>query len=227
MPVSRRMRLLKIYFLLFKRFGHRKWWPGETPFEVMVGAILTQNTNWANVEKAISELKRRRLLSPIALASLPNPTLEKAIRSSGYFRQKAERVKGFSQFLCGRYGCDLDGMFSRPVGELREELLSLKGIGPETADSILLYAGRKPVFVVDAYTKRIFSRAGFIRGDEGYEEVRAFFEKNLPRKVALFNDFHAQIVELGKNYCLKNEPRCGHCPILSECRFGKKRAGSR
>ena len=223
MPHAKRTRLLKIYFLLFKRFGHRGWWPGETPFEVMAGAILTQNTNWANVEKAIAELKKRKLLSPIALSSVPNAAVEKAIRSSGYYRQKAERLKGFSRFLCGRYGCDLQKMFSRPAGALRGELLSVKGIGPETADSILLYAAGKPVFVVDAYTKRVFSRAGMIRGDEGYDDVRAFFEKNLPHDSALFNDYHAQIVELGKRFCLKSEPVCWACPILAECRFGRKR----
>ena len=211
-------RLLRIYRQLLKEFGHRGWWPGETRFEIMIGAILTQNTNWGNVEKAISGLKSKGLLEPEALADSDVRQIEKAIRSSGYFRQKAGRIKGFAKYLVENYDGDLDSFFSKRLAGLREELLSLNGIGPETADSILLYAGEKPVFVVDAYTKRIFGRLGLVGEDAGYEEVQRFFEKGLPEDVELYKDFHAQIVELGKRFCKKGTPLCRECPLRKECK---------
>lgn len=215
-------KLMRIYRLLLRRFGHRGWWPGETRFEVMIGAVLTQNTNWGNVEKAIGEMKRRGLLEPEALADANVREVEKAVRSSGYFRQKAGRVRGFAKYLAEEYDSDLDSLFARPLPELRHELLSLDGIGPETADSILLYAGEKPVFVVDAYTRRAFARIGLVREDASYDELQGFFEENLPRDVELYKDYHAQIVELGKTYCRKRNPLCEECPVRRSCKTGKR-----
>lgn len=218
---GKRKALLRIYHLLRRRFGHRGWWPGETRFEVMIGAILTQNTNWGNVEKAIGEMKRRGMMEPWGLAEADVRAVEKAVRSSGYFRQKAARVRDFAKYLVKNYGGDLDLLFAKRLPGLREELLSLNGIGPETADSILLYAGGKPVFVVDAYTKRSFARIGLLGKDAKYYEVQGFFEGNLPRDVELYKDFHAQVVELGKEYC-RPKPRCAECPLKEVCETGKK-----
>ena len=189
----------------------------------MVGAILTQNTNWGNVEKAIREMKKRGLVEPKRLAEADVREVEKAVKSSGYFRQKARRVKGFAKWLVESYGGDLGKMFAKETKELREELLEINGIGPETADSILLYAGGKPVFVVDAYTRRSFARIGLLGEDAEYGEVQEFFEGNLPRSVELYKDFHAQIVALGKNFC-KTRPRCNECPLKAICRFASIRA---
>jgi len=219
------MGLLRIYSRLLRKFGHRGWWPGETRFEIMVGAILTQNTNWVNVEKAIAGLKKRKMLTPSRLASADVRRIEAAIRPSGYFRQKARRLKGFAKWLVTEYnGGDMVRLCSRPLPALRRELLALDGIGPETADSILLYAAGKPVFVVDAYTKRAFSRIGLVKEDASYAEVQEFFEARLPKLVPLYKDYHAQVVELGKRYCRK-EPLCHECPLMKSCRTGKRKAG--
>jgi len=214
-------KLLEIYNILLVSFGHRKWWPGETPFEVMVGAVLTQNTSWSNVEKAISEMKIRGFLTSKKLACADMREVEDAIKSSGYYRQKAERIVLLAKHV-ERYG-SLNEMFAKPLAELREEVLSLKGVGPETADSILLYAAEKPVFVVDAYTRRVFSRIGILPNAEemNYEEVRSFFEENLPADVRIFNDFHAQIVELAKRFC-KKKPVCAGCPLEGRCALNIK-----
>jgi endonuclease-3 related protein len=185
----------------------------------MVGAILTQNTNWKNVEKAIAGLKQKGLLTPESLASADLRTIESAIRSSGYYRQKAKRLKLFAKWLVEKYDGRLDLLFAAPLSELRQELLSLNGIGPETADSILLYAGDKPVFVIDAYTRRVFGRMGFISENASYCELQRFFESSLPSDVELFKDFHAQIVELGKTYC-KKKPLCADCPLRRGCKSG-------
>jgi len=180
----------------------------------MVGAILTQNTNWLNVERAIKNLKRARALSPKKLAEIDLQELEELVRPSGYFRQKAKRMKIFLEFfLAPPISGSLKKMKKIETGKMREMLLSVKGIGPETADSILLYALDKPVFVVDAYTRRIFSRLGMVSEKIGYEELRAFFEKNLPEDVALYNDYHAQLVALGNQYC-KKRALCKECPLL-------------
>lgn len=194
------------------RYGHTGWWPGDSPFEIAIGAILTQNTAWTNVEKAIANLKRARLLTPRALAGAPVAAVEEAIRPSGYFRQKTARVRGFSQHLIDSYGGSMARMARRPLGELRPELLSLHGIGPETADDILLYACGKPVFVVDAYTRRIFSRHGVVPEDIGYEPLRAVFEANLPADVPMFKEYHGLIVWTGKDHC-RTRPRCAGCPL--------------
>lgn len=209
-------RLLAIYDLLLDRYGPRHWWPAESPFEVCVGAILTQNTNWGNVEKAITNLKREGLLSPEALRDLPAEHLAETIRPAGYYNLKSARLKDFVGYLFARYGGSLERMFAGEWRELREELLGVRGIGRETADSILLYAGGKPTFVVDAYTKRLFSALGLVNSRADYETVRALFMDNLPDDVRLFNEYHALIVEHCKEHCRKT-PRCAGCGLHLLC----------
>lgn len=206
-------KLLRVYDLLFEKFGPRHWWPGETKIEVITGAILTQNTAWSNVEKAVSNLKKSKLLSVRGLSNIPEKTLSGLIKPAGYFNVKARRLKNFLRFLNASYNGSIDRMFRTETLRLRGELLGVNGIGPETADSILLYAGNKPVFVVDAYTKRIFSRHGFVKSDCEYEDTQFMFMENLPREPKLFNEFHALIVELGKNLCKSSKPLCNRCPI--------------
>lgn len=213
MPPGRPSDLMAYHRVLADKLGPQHWWPAETPFEVIVGAILTQNTSWKNVEAAIANLKREKLLSPLAIEKVSVPRLERLIRSSGYFRQKAKKLKAFVRFLRLEYGGALKRMFRTPTAELREKLLGVHGIGPETADSILLYAARKEVFVVDAYTKRILSRHGWTEEDVDYEEMRSLVEDNLPRDVSLYNEFHAQFVQVGKNWCRPRDPRCSECPL--------------
>jgi endonuclease-3 related protein len=213
------MEPMEIYDLLFKRFGPQNWWPGETPFEVVVGAVLTQNTAWQNVERAIENLKREGVMSPWDLHRVREEKLAELIRPSGYFRIKAKRLKHFLDLLFHGYAGDLDRLFSLPKDTLREVLLEVNGIGPETADSILLYAAGKPVFVVDAYTLRIFSRLGVLEGDMDYEGVRAYFESCLEGDVQLFNEYHALIVRLGKEVC-RPKPLCRRCPLKDHCSYG-------
>jgi endonuclease-3 related protein len=210
-------RLQEIFDLLFAAYGPRHWWPAETPFEVCVGAILTQNTNWGNVEKAIVNLKRDELLSPEALRDVPPAQLAEAIRPAGYYNVKSMRLKDFVGHLFLRHGGNLERMFAGDWRELREELLAVRGIGRETADSILLYAGEKPTFVVDAYTMRLFAALGLVSGEASYEEVRSLFMKSLPSDVKLFNEYHALIVEHGKRHCRKR-PLCGGCGLHHLCR---------
>ena len=206
-------RIPLYYEALFEKLGPQNWWPAKTPFEVIVGAILTQNTSWTNVERAIANLRRERLLTPLALERVPFARLASLIRSSGYFRQKAKKLKAFVRFLRAEYSGSLARMFQTPTLELREKLLAVHGIGPETADSILLYAGHKNVFVIDAYTKRIFSRHGFVSADVPYEELRSKIEAALPRDVSRYNEFHALLVQVGKNWCRPRDPRCAECPL--------------
>jgi len=194
-------------------YGSQSWWPGRTRFEIIVGAILTQNTSWTNVERAIANLRHERLLSASAIERIPLARLAALIRSSGYFRQKARKLKAFVAFLRDQYRGSLNRMFSTPTLRLREQLLSVHGIGPETADAILLYAGQNPVFVVDAYTRRILQRHNLAHGQESYDEIREFFESNLPADPALFNEYHALIVHTGKHFCRKREPDCTRCPL--------------
>lgn len=212
-PPSSHPPLDDYYNSLLEAFGPQHWWPGETPFEVIVGAILTQNTSWANVERAIAGLRGAGLLSPAAIEQAPRPKLERLIRSSGYFRQKARKLREFCAFLRVGYGSSLDRMFETPTLVLRRELLGVFGIGPETADSILLYAGRRPVFVVDAYTRRILARHGWASEESDYEQIRAIFESRYPGEEARFNEFHALIVNAGKNFCRRGRPDCGRCPL--------------
>jgi endonuclease-3 related protein len=205
--------LLRYYEAMSGALGPMHWWPAQTPFEVIVGAILTQSTAWGNVERAIANLRAARMLTPEAMLGVSLPRLAALVRPSGYFRQKAKKLKAFVRFLQNEYGGSLKRMFQTPTLELREKLLSVHGIGPETADSILLYAGEHPVFVVDAYTHRIFGRHGITDGKPDYEKVRAFIESSIPRQPELFNEFHALIVNTGKNWCRKSAPRCDECPL--------------
>ena len=210
---SDRHILNEYYRVLSVAMGPMNWWPGRTRFEVIVGAILTQNTAWTNVERALANLRRSRLLSPRAIEEFPEKRLALLIRPSGYFRQKARKLKAFVHFLRRDYDGSLTKMFRTPTPDLRSKLLSVHGIGRETADSILLYAGKHAVFVVDAYTHRIMERHGLSGGKGDYEATRAFFEGNIPRKVQIYNEFHALLVNVGKSWCRPREPRCGECPL--------------
>jgi endonuclease-3 related protein len=204
--------LMEIYRKLYQAYGPRNWWPGETSFEVMVGAILTQNTSWRNVEKAIQKLKAKRVLNPQGIYDMKRSQLASLIKSSGYYRIKADRLKSFIDFLFEEYDGDLKKMNRRKLVELRKKLLGVKGIGPETADSILLYGLKKPIFVVDAYTKRVLSRHGVISEKASYEEIQKLLMDHLPLDEKLFNEYHALIVQAGKMVC-KKIPRCDICPI--------------
>jgi len=210
---SNKHKLYAIYQKLYSHFGPQHWWPAETPFEVMVGAILTQNTNWQNVEKAINNLKKHKLLGARKLYKLSSRRLASLIRPAGYYNVKAKRLKEFLRFLFQSYKGNLRKLSRKNTQALREELLAINGIGPETADSILLYALNKPAFVVDAYTKRIFSRHGFLKEDSGYAQVQNLFTQNLKKDVKLFNEYHALLVRLGKEFCLKRKPKCEICPL--------------
>ena len=213
-PGMTALPILQDYFqILFDALGPQKWWPGRTRFEIIVGAILTQNTSWTNVEVAIRALRRERLLAPAAIGRMPVDKLATLIRSSGYFRQKARKLQEFVRFLNSKHGRSLNRMFKRPTKELREQLLGVHGIGPETADSILLYAGKHPVFVVDAYARRILERHVLVPGKSSYEELRGLFERSLPRDVTVFNEFHALIVSVGKQFCKPTSPNCMACPL--------------
>ncbi len=209
-------RLNNIFNLLLTHFGALHWWPADSPFEVMVGAILTQNTAWRNVEIAITALKDEIPLTSDNLAQIDRLRLEALIRPSGFFRQKAERLQLFANHLINHYAGDLDAMLSGSLQQVRDELLRCKGVGPETADSILLYAGHRPSFVVDAYTRRLFGRLGLLQGKESYEQIRQMFMTHLPHNSELFNEYHALIVEQCKQYC-RTKPLCRDCPLQADC----------
>lgn len=206
------LSLEEIYKILYSRYGNLNWWPAVTPFEVIVGAVLTQNTNWNNVEKAIERFEGN--LSPERILSLPSEELEDIIRPAGFFRQKSQYLKAVTEWFSG-YGCDIDAIKSRPLPELRSELLRVKGVGNETADSILLYAFGFPSFVVDAYTMRLFKRLPIDVG-KTYMEIKSFCEAQLPRDAELYNHFHALIVQNGKEHC-KKKPECTGCPLEKLC----------
>ncbi|MFB3897651.1 MAG: endonuclease III domain-containing protein [bacterium] len=210
--------LMDIFQRVHRHYGDQHWWPGETPFEIIIGAILTQSTSWKNVEKAIANLKRERLLSCRALMQIEEKKLAELIRSSGYFNAKAKKVKSFVRYLHDRYQGRLDKMFAIPLPELRQELLAVYGIGEETADSILLYAGNKPIFVIDAYTKRIFGRLGIIHPEIKYQALQQLFMVHLPTDPKLFNEYHALLVAFGKNQCTKR-PQCTSCFLKDLCRY--------
>jgi endonuclease-3 related protein len=188
------------------------WWPGDTPFEVCVGAILTQNTAWTNVDKAIAALRAKRWLTPRAIHRAPLPALAEAIRPSGYYNQKAKKLKAFCTHIFAAHGGRLEHLLAQDPAVLRAELLALNGIGPETADSMVLYAAELPMFVVDAYTRRIVHRMGLAREDIDYDDLQALFQRRFPPDVAFYQEFHAQIVYLGKDFCRKRAPRCAACP---------------
>ncbi len=211
--MQKRDILLKIYNSLYNYFGPLNWWPGDTPFEIMVGAILTQNTSWSNVEKAINNLKKENLLEPRKLYRINQEELAQLIKPSGYYNIKARRLKNFVNIFVNDFEGSAENMFSGDSRELRKKLLNINGVGPETADSILLYAGKRPFFVVDAYTRRIFSRHKLISKDFTYYQIQELFIKNLDKDVKLFNEFHAQIVMLGKTICTSKNPDCAKCPI--------------
>ncbi len=207
-------RLIEVYDRLFAFFGHQHWWPGETPFEIIVGAVLTQNTSWTNVEKAIKNLKDQGLLTFECMVALPHAALAEHIRPCGYFNVKATRLHNLLAMIQSRFNGDLDLFSQAELPALRRALLEVKGIGPETADSILLYAANKPIFVVDAYTHRLLSRHG-LAPEEGadYEEMQELFMSTLDHDPALFNEYHALIVRAGKEFCKKSQPRCRECPL--------------
>jgi endonuclease-3 related protein len=207
-------QLKTMHQVLLEFYEPLHWWPGESKLEIIVGAILTQNTNWQNVSKAIQKLKEEGLLDVSALLLVDEKSLGKLIKSCGYYNLKARRLKNFINFLYYKFDISVEKLFKAEWQILREELLRVNGIGPETADSILLYAGEKPVFVVDAYTKRIFSRHGYFSEKENYQEVQHFFMTHLPPDYSLYNEFHAQLVMVGKDYCKKNKPFCPQCPLF-------------
>ncbi len=211
MPPARVGKLLKeLYDKLWQAFGPQGWWPGETPFEVAVGAILTQNTNWGNVARAIAALKDRDLLEPQALHDLPEAELAQLIRPAGYYNLKARRVKNFLALLQERYQGSMEIMAGDDLEDLRRRLLEVKGIGPETADSILLYALNKPTFVVDAYTFRVLSRHQLLPEACAYEELRRLFMDHLAADLGLYQEYHALLVRVGKGFC-RPQPRCESC----------------
>jgi len=214
-PLKR--RLLGLHWALLRRFGPQGWWPAKTPLEVAVGAILTQNTAWSNVERALQRLAGLGLLDSRRLRALSAAELARLIRPSGTYRVKARRLKAFVDFLWERFGGRLDRLKRAPLEALRADLLSVPGIGPETADSILLYAAGRPVFVVDAYTRRVLARHRLVPPDMAYEPLRALFERHLPSDPALFNEYHALLVAVGKRYC-RSLPLCEACPLRFDLR---------
>ncbi|MGE5543346.1 MAG: endonuclease III domain-containing protein [Bacillota bacterium] len=219
-------RLMQIYNLLLEYFGPRHWWPAKTDFEVIVGAILTQNVAWKNVEKAIQNLENHGLLDPHLLIKAPVEVVEEAVRPTRYYRQKAARLRGFCGYLVREYQGELERLFTLDIKELRAELLTLKGIGKETADSIILYAARKPVFVVDAYTRRIFNRLGLLPEDAGYDQMQDFFMRHLPPDTGLYNEYHALIDGLGNTICFNKRPRCEECSLAGICDYPTEVSGN-
>lgn len=219
MPLINPPNLMEVFDRLFERYGPLHWWPAITPFEVCIGAILTQNTSWTNVEKAIAALRQADCLTPEAVRDVDTDRLALLIRPAGYFNLKSRRLKDFTDWLFCAYDGSLGQMFAGDWLPLRTELLGVRGIGPETADSILLYAGHKPTFVVDAYTRRLFHRLGLLPATAGYEETRALFMETLPHDVHLFNEYHALIVEQCKQFC-RTRPACPPCPLRDICTSG-------
>lgn len=211
------MAFKRIYNTLSRHYGQQNWWPADTPFEVMVGAVLTQNTAWTNVEKALANLRHHRSLGAEAIVAAPQQRLAQWLKPSGYFNIKARRLRNFCQWYLehGAY----KKLSTWPTDQLRHGLLSVNGVGPETADDILLYAFQRPVFVIDAYTRRIFSRLGLVQGNESYEQLRILFEKKLSSDAALFAEYHALIVSHGKEVCRK-KPLCEQCVLKGRCEAG-------
>jgi len=214
--VKVRLSPLQIYHVLLSAYGPQHWWPADTPFEVMVGAILTQNTSWTNVEKAIANLKSEDLMDARHILDCTLDHLAEVIRPTGFYRQKATRLNALCMFYL-EHGCEQQ-LRRWPATSLRQRMLKVHGIGPETADSILLYALDKPVFVIDAYTTRIFSRLGTLDGHVGYAEAQAYFHARLPRSIPIFQEFHALIVAHAKRFC-RSKPLCPGCPLAASCAY--------
>ena len=204
--------LLSFYRELLSRFGHRSWWPADSPLEVCVGAVLTQNTSWKNVVKAIESLKSASALDPFVLYEMTHEELSSLIKPAGYYNVKARRLRSFISHLVEKHDGELASLFDSDTDRLRRELLSINGIGKETADSIILYAANKPIFVVDAYTRRVLERHGIVDEKATYDDMQALFHACFPRDTALYNDFHAQFVAVGHHFC-KRVPRCEQCPL--------------
>jgi len=218
-------RAATIYELLLERFGPQHWWPAETPFEVIVGALLMPQTSWRNVEAAIRNLKGARMLAPAKIASAPLAQLTSLIRPAGLHRTKPRRLRDFCRHIMKAGGGDVAAFLDRDIGVLRAELLSLDGVGPETADSILLYAANRRVFVVDAYTRRVGRRVGLFDFDD-YDAVKGYFEASVAADVGVYQEFHALIVELAKRNC-RPRPLCDHCPLSGVCDYAGQESGRR
>ncbi len=216
--------LLNIYRRLYAAYGPQGWWPGGSPFEVVVGAILTQAAAWTNVEKAIDNLKTAGVLSPRAILETPADDLATLVYPAGYYSAKARKLKAFVEMLFKRYGGDLDRLLALPLAELRRELLSTHGIGPETADAVILYGAGRPRFVVDAYTRRVFGRLNLMPARDDYGSWQRLFEEALPAEAPLFNEYHALIDRHAKTYCRK-EPLCGQCFLREVCHHGRLPTG--
>lgn len=213
-----------VYGRLLAAYGRLGWWPGDSPFEVCVGAMLTQQTSWKNVERAIGMMKAENMLSPNKLAALPRENLERLCRPTGFYRQKSIRLRGFCKHIIQHHGGAVENMLAQDLETAREELLSIKGIGEETADSMLLYAGAHPTFVVDAYTTRFLGRLdGWAEKD--YGSVQKLFHDKIPPNLEVYREYHALIVEHGKNRCTKSKPRCSGCPLEDMCAEGISRCG--
>lgn len=211
--------LLDVFTQLHRHFGPLHWWPGETPFEVMVGAVLTQQVSWSNVEKAIENLSRHGSLSVAGILSLPHEELGLLIRPTRYYNQKARRLQDVCRAIREDSADDVERFLGQEPAALRQRLLGIRGIGEETADSIILYAAGRPVFVIDNYTHRILQRLGKALGNESYDDLQALFESSLPREVSLYNEYHALLVALGHHVCLKSRPRCPDCPLAAVCGY--------
>lgn len=214
--------LKQIYLLLFNQFGHRKWWPGDTRDEIIIGAILTQSVSWGNVNKAIENLKQNGLLSLKAIREAQLSRIAPLIKPTRFYNQKALKLKTFCEYLFSKYNGNLDSMFTQEIYFLRRELLNIKGLGEETVDSILLYAGDKDIFVVDAYTQRILTRLGMKTEGWNYQDYQRLFMENLEPDLDLYQDFHAQIVYLGHFLCKTINPNCLECPIRNYCKYPSK-----
>ncbi len=212
--------VMGVFEKLFSYYGPQGWWPGDSQLEICLGAILTQNTSWNNVEKALQNLKSYGICSIEDLSTIPDSTLAKLIYSSGYFNSKTKTIKAFVSVICSQYGGGLAKFLNLPGQQLRAQLLDIKGIGEETADDIILYAAQKPTFVIDSYTRRIGARLKLPTAYKSYSTYRHYFLENLPNNIKIFNEFHALFVRLAKDYCFKQNPNCNFCPLLSICETG-------
>jgi len=210
--------LTRVFELLLERFGSQSWWPADDTFEMMVGAVLTQNTAWRNVELSIAALKEAQVMTPLALHWLEHQELQVLIRSSGFFQRKSQCLKNLAAVICRDYQGRVDSFLGGDLHAVRQRLLDQPGIGPETADCMVLYGAGLPIFVVDAYTRRIFSRLGLLDAKARYDMVQRYAMQHLPADTSLFNEFHALLVELGKVCCRSRNPRCEACPLNQHCR---------